>query len=61
MLFRNIKGRCSAYCSPVMLISMKVMKDKRVLTNFRHLNIKISKNNLVYPLPKDTFFILGSI
>ena len=43
-----------------MLISRKVMKDKRVVTDVRHLNIRIAKNNLAYPLLKDTFFVLGS-
>ena len=36
------------------------MQDKRVVTNFRHLNVRIAKNNLAYPLVKDTFSILGS-
>ena len=49
-----------AYSSPVMLISRKITQDKRVVTNFRHLNIKIAKNNLAYPLLKDTFTLLGS-
>ena len=43
-----------------MLISRKVTKEKRVVTNFRHLNIRIAKNNLAYPLLKDTFSVLGS-
>ena len=46
--------------SPVMLISRKMTKDKRVVTDFRHLNIHITKNNLAYPLWKDTFLMLGS-
>ena len=50
----------SAYSSPVMLISRKLMKDKRVMTDFRHLNMRIAKNNLVYPFSKDTFSMLGS-
>ena len=50
----------SAYSSPVMLISRKVTKDKRVVTHIRHLNIRISKNNLAYPLLKDIFSVLGS-
>ena len=49
-----------AYSSPVMLISRKVMQDKRVVTDFRHLNVRIAKNNLTYPLLKDTFSALGS-
>ena len=39
-----------AYSSPVMLISRKLTKDKRVVTDFRHLNMRIAKNNLAYPL-----------
>ena len=57
--FRILKG-FSAYSSPVMLISRKVMKDKRVVTNFRNLNVRIAKNNLAYPLLKDTFLVLRS-
>ena len=48
------------YSSPVMLISQKVMHDKRVVTDFRHLNIRIAKNNLAYPLGRDTFSVLGN-
>ena len=48
----------SAYCSPVMLISRKLTKDKRVLTDFKHLNVRIAKNNLAYPLVRDMFSIL---
>ena len=36
------------------------MKDKRVVTDFRHLTIQITKNNWAYPLLKDTFSVLGS-
>ena len=43
-----------------MLISRKLTKDKRVVTDFRHLNMRIAKNNLVYPLVRDTFTVLGS-
>ena len=35
-------------------------KDKRVVTDFRHLNMRIAKNNLAYPLLKDMFTLLGS-
>ena len=55
-----LKGGFSAYSSPIMLISRKVMKDKRVITEFRYLNIRIAKNNQAYPLLKDTFLVLGS-
>ena len=50
----------SAYSSPVMLISRKLSKDKRVVTDFRHLNVRIVKNNLAYPLVRDTFLALGN-
>ena len=43
-----------------MVLSRKVTKDKRVVTDFRHLNVRIAKNNLVYVLLKDTFSVLGS-
>ena len=34
--------------------------DKRVVTGFRHFNMRIAKNNLAYPLLRDTFVMLGS-
>ena len=43
-----------AYSSPVMLISRKMTSDKRVVTDFRHFNMRIVKNNLAYPLLRDT-------
>ena len=55
-----LKEGFSAYSSPVMLISQKVTSDKRVVTDFRHLNMRIAKNNLAYPLLRDTFSLLGS-
>ena len=41
-------------------MSRKLTKDKRVVTEFRHLNVRRAKNNLAYPLLKDTFSVLGS-
>ena len=55
-----LKEGFSAYSSPVMLISQKVTSDKRVVTDFRHLNTRIVENNLAYPLLRDTFSLLGS-
>ena len=49
-----------AYSSLVMLISRKLTKDKRVVTDFRHLNVRIAKNYLAYPLVRDTFSVLGN-
>ena len=55
-----LKEGVLAYSSPVMLISRKVTQDKRVVTDFRHLNMQIAKNNLAYALLKDPFTLLGS-
>ena len=49
-----------AYSIPVMLISRKLTKDKRVVTDFRHLNVRIAKSNVAYPLVRDTFSVLGN-
>ena len=58
VLFRHIERRFSAYSSPVMLISSKLTKHKRVVTDFRHLNVRIAEINLAYPLLKDMFSVL---
>ena len=55
-----LKERFSTYSSPVMLISRKFTQDKRVVKDFRHLNVRIAKSNLAYGLLKDTFSVLGS-
>ena len=49
-----------ASSSPVMLIGRKMTSGKRVVTDFRHLNMRIAENNLAYPLLRDTFALLGS-
>ena len=56
-----LKEGFSAYSSPVMLISRKLTKDKRVVTDFRHVNVRIAKNNLAYPLVRDTFSVLENL
>ena len=53
-----LKEGFSAYSSPVMLISRKFTKDKRVVTDFRHLNVRIAKNNLENPLVRDMFPVI---
>ena len=55
-----LKEGFSAYSSLGMLISRKLTKVKRVVTDFRHLNVRIAKNNLAYPLVRDTFSVLGN-
>ena len=61
MILRYIKRRFFlAYPSPLMLLITKVTKDKRVVTHFRHLDVRIEKYNPTYPLLKVTFLVLGS-
>ena len=36
------------------------MQDKRVVMDFRHLNVRIAKNNLGDLLVRDTFSVLGN-
>ena len=55
-----LKEGFSPYSSPVMLISHKLTQDKRVVMDFRHLSIRIAKNNLSYPLVRDPFSVLGN-
>ena len=55
-----LKEGFSPCSSPVMLISRKFTKDKRVVTDFRHFNGRITRNNMAYPLVRDTFSALGS-
>ena len=55
-----LKEGFSAYSSPVMLVSRKLTKDKRVVTDFKHLNVRTAKNNLAYLLDRDIFSVLGN-
>ena len=41
-------------------ISIQVTKDKKAIMDFRHLNGRTAKNNLAYPLLKDSFSVSGS-
>ena len=41
-----------------MLISRKAMQDNRVVVDFQHLDVRIAKNNVAYPLVRDTFSVL---
>ena len=45
-----LKEGFSAYSSPIVLISRELTQDKRIVTDFRHLNVRIPKNNLAYSL-----------
>ena len=60
LYYMEILEGFSVYSSPGMLISRKLTKDKRVVTDFKHLNVRIAKNNLAHPLVRDMFSVLGS-
>ena len=55
-----LKEGFSPYSSPVMLISRKLTQDKRMMMDFRHLNIRMTRNNLAYLLVRDMFSVLGN-
>ena len=55
-----LKEGFSPYSQSGMLISRKVTQDKRVVTDFRHLNVRIAENNLAYLLVRDTFSVLSN-
>ena len=57
LCYMGILKGFSSYSSPVMSLSRKLTKDKRVVTDFRHLNVWIAKNNLAYPLIRDTLSV----
>ena len=60
MLFRNIKGRTIGLLWSSHVDQQKGYTRQKVVTDFRDLNVRIAKNNLAYPLLKDTFSVLGS-
>ena len=51
----TLKERFSLYSNPAVLINRNITQDKMVVTDFRHLNVRIGKNNLACPLVRDTF------
>ena len=48
------------YSSPILLVSKKNTKDKRLVTDLRYLNSKIEKANHPFPLVKETMQIIGA-
>ena len=55
-----LKEGFTAYSSPVTLISRKVTQDKRIVTDFRHMKIRIAKNSPAYHLLKGKILVLES-
>ena len=50
----------TSHTSPVMLITRKVTKDKRLVVDFRLLNTRIVRRNTSIPLMSDVLSILGN-
>ena len=50
----------TSHTSPVMLITRKLMKDKRQVVDFRLLNTRILRRNTSIPLMSDVLSILGN-
>ena len=61
MLHGFVKEGFSAYSSPVMLISWKLTKDKRVVTDFRHLNVRIAKKQFGLSISQGHIFNIGKL
>ena len=59
VLFGYIERGIFSLFQPSYANQQKTHKDKRVITDFRHLNVRIAKTNLACPLLKDTFSVLG--
>ena len=53
-----LKKGFSAYSSPVMLINRKLTKDKRVVTDFRHLNVRIAEKQFSISISQGHVFCL---
>ena len=51
----------TSHTSPVTLITHKVTTDKRPVIDFRLLNTRIRHRNIVLPLLKDIYQILGNL
>ena len=54
-----LKEGFSTYSSLVMLISRKLTKHKRVVTDFRHLNVRIAKKQLSISIGQGHVFSVG--
>ena len=57
----TLKERFLAYSSPVMLISRKLTKDKRVVTDLRHLNVRIGKKQFSLSIGQRHFLSVGEL
>ena len=60
VLYGYIERRILSVLQPCNVNKQKIDQNKRVVTDFRHLNVRIAKNDLAYPLVRDTCSVLGS-
>ena len=60
VLYGNSEGGILSSFKLCDVNKQKLTKDKRVVTDFRHLNVRIAKNSLAYPLVRDMFSVLGN-
>ena len=56
-----LKEKFSAYSSPVMLICRKLTQDKRVVTDFRHLNVRIAKKQFGLSISQRHLLSIGKL
>ena len=54
-----LKEGFSAHSSPVILVSRKMTKDKRVMTDFRHLNMRIAQKQSSFSFIEGHIFSTG--
>ena len=56
-----LKDRFSAYSSSVMLISRKLTQDKRVVTDFRNLNVRTAKKQFGLSITQRHILSVGKL
>ena len=60
MLLRYMKRRIFTVFKPHHVNYLEGDARQEIITDIRHLNIRIAKNNLAYPLVRDTFSVFGN-
>ena len=55
-----LKKKLTSYSSPIMLIPRKQGGIPRIVTDFRHLNSRLTKLNCTFPLVRDAIQMLGA-
>ena len=60
VLLGILRKGLSSYSSPIMLIPRKLGGIPRIVTDFRHLNSRLTRLNCTFPLVRDAIQMLGS-